>query len=99
VGITAQPPPAPPCAPRSPNPTSQITRTPCGHEPRPPVAVPGQAPGRLRFARSGLWVVHRGVWHGGSQGREGVVEGTGRIALYFKTVAFWRETPAITGLC
>ena len=31
------------------------------YQPRSPMAIPGQAPGRLRLARSGVRVVYRGV--------------------------------------
>jgi hypothetical protein len=45
--------------------TGQIVGTARRHQPRPPVAGPGQAPGCLRPAGAGVWVVYRGVRHGG----------------------------------
>jgi hypothetical protein len=43
------------------SPTSQILGTARCHQPHPPVAVPGQAPGGPRFAGAGVRLVHRGV--------------------------------------
>ena len=51
----------PPGPRRRPPATGQILRTPRRHQPGAPVAVPGQAPGRLRPAGAGVPLVHRGL--------------------------------------
>src|SRR5262249_25464239 len=53
--------------------TSQILGTPRRHEPRTPLARPGQGAASARIVGSGLRVVHGGVRHARSEGGEGVV--------------------------
>ena len=57
--------------------TSQILGTPRRHEPRTPLARPGQGERSARTARSGLRLVHRGLRHARSEGSEGAAGGVG----------------------
>ena len=62
---------------RRPPTTSQILGTPRRHEPRAPLARPGQGAASARTARSGLRLVHGGLRHARSEGSEGVAGGVG----------------------
>ena len=55
--------------------TSKILGTPRRHEPRTPLARPGQGAASARTACSGLRLVHEGFRHARSEGGEGVAGG------------------------
>src|SRR5262249_57241821 len=62
--------------------TSKILGTPRRHEPRPPLARPGQGAASARTAGSGVRVVYGGVRYARSERGEGVVGGVGGIARW-----------------
>ena len=70
---------------RRPPTTSQILGTPRRHEPRAPLARPGQGAASARTACSGLRLVHGGVRHARSEGGEGAAGGVGGIAARNQT--------------
>src|SRR5262249_39839914 len=68
--------------------TSKILGTPHRHEPRTPLARPGQGEGSARTAGSGLRVVHGGFRHARSEGSEVVAGATSDMSGVRK----WLET-------
>jgi predicted ATPase len=64
--------------PRRASATSQVLGTPRRHEPRTPLARPGQGAASARTVGSGLRVVYGGVRHARPEGSEGVAGGVGR---------------------
>jgi class 3 adenylate cyclase len=60
---------------------SQILGTPRRHEPRTPLARPGQGARSTRTAGAGVWVVYGGLRHARSEGGEGVAGATGRAGV------------------
>ena len=60
---------------------SKILGTPRRHEPRTPLARPGQGAASARTAGSGLRLVHRGLRHARSEGGEGAAGGVGGVTV------------------
>ena len=60
---------------------SQILGTPRRHEPRAPLARPGQGAASARTACSGLRLVHGGLRHARSEGGEGAAGGVGGVTV------------------
>jgi SAM domain (Sterile alpha motif) len=56
---------------------SQVLGTARGDEHGAPLALSGQSAASSRTARSGLWLVHRGLRHARSEGSEGLARYTG----------------------
>ena len=74
---------------RSRSPTaSQVLGTPRRHEPRAPLARPGQGAASARTACSGLRLVHRRLRHARSEGGEGAAGRVGGIGN--RPITFWR---------
>ena len=71
--------------------TSQILGTPRRHEPRTPLARPGQGAASARTAGSGLRVVHRRVRHARSEGGEGAAGGVGGVRPQLRSIGTGRE--------
>src|SRR6516162_3477315 len=65
-----------------PQPTSKSVRATRCHQPRAPLARPGQGAASARTVGSGLWVVYGGVRHARSEGREGTAGGVGGITEF-----------------